>query len=92
MFHAMNNTILFLWDKMFILMQTFSLFLACNMAAVQNLYCPYFCFVVVDVVVFVVIDNINATFALRPNSGNDFAEYLHVIALKHLQRVATRKY
>ena len=37
MLHARNNTVLFLWDKMFI-MQTFLLFLACNMVAMQNLY------------------------------------------------------
>ena len=40
MLHARNNTILFLWDKMFILMQNIFIVPGMQvMAAMQNLYC-----------------------------------------------------
>ena len=38
MLHARNNTILFLWDKMFTLMQNIFIVPAMQHAAMQNLY------------------------------------------------------
>ena len=41
MLHGRNNSILFLWDKMFILMQNIFIVPAMQHAAMQNLYCYY---------------------------------------------------
>ena len=38
--HSWNNILFFLWEKFSFLCKIFSLFLPCNMAAVQNLYWP----------------------------------------------------
>ena len=38
MLHGKNNRFFFLWEQMVFIMQNISLFLPCNMAAVQNLY------------------------------------------------------